>query len=246
MLRVTKPVKSEINKMKTLGLIGGMSWESTAHYYRLINQGIKAKKGGLHSAKIILNSVDFAEIEVLQRANNWQKSAELLQGAAQSIEVAGADCILICTNTMHKVASEVSASVAIPLLHIAEVTACELLQQNIHKVALLGTEFTMSERFYRERLEQKGIEVLIPTKSERRLVHDIIYQQLCLGDIRESAKHTYLSIIDKLHKLGAQGVILGCTEIGLLIRQSDTTIPLFDTTEIHAQAAVNFALEALT
>ena len=228
--------------MKTLGLIGGMSWESTASYYRIINQGIKARLGGLHSAKIVLNSVDFAEVEAMQQAGDWQLSAELLKSSARSLEAAGAQCIMICTNTMHKVADEVAATVSLPLIHVADTTARVLIAKGVSKVALLGTRFTMSEPFYKTRLEQRGVDVVVPTDDEQTVIHDIIYQQLCLGDIREDSKQQYLDIINSLQHQGAQGVVLGCTEIGLLISQQDTDIPLFDTAEIHANAAVEFAL----
>ncbi|TMP39792.1 aspartate racemase [Pseudoalteromonas citrea] len=228
--------------MKTVGLIGGMSWESTASYYRIINQGIKARLGGLHSAKIVLNSVDFAEVEAMQQADDWQLSAELLKSSARSLEAAGAQCIMICTNTMHKVADEVAATVSLPLIHVADTTARVLTAKGVTKVALLGTRFTMSEPFYKTRLEQRGVDVVVPTDDEQTVIHDIIYQQLCLGDIREDSKQQYLDIINLLQHQGAQGVVLGCTEIGLLISQQDTDIPLFDTAEIHANAAVEFAL----
>ncbi|RJE78259.1 aspartate racemase [Pseudoalteromonas sp. MSK9-3] len=228
--------------MKTVGLIGGMSWESTASYYRIINQGIKARLGGLHSAKIVLNSVDFAEVEAMQQAGDWQLSAELLKSSARSLEAAGAQCIMICTNTMHKVADEVAATVSLPLIHVADTTARVLIAKGVTKVALLGTRFTMSEPFYKTRLEQRGVDVVVPTDDEQTVIHDIIYQQLCLGDIREDSKQQYLDIINLLQHQGAQGVVLGCTEIGLLISQQDTDIPLFDTAEIHANAAVEFAL----
>ena len=228
--------------MKTVGLIGGMSWESTASYYRIINQGIKARLGGLHSAKIVLNSVDFAEVEAMQQAGDWQLSAELLKSSARSLEAAGAQCIMICTNTMHKVADEVAATVSLPLIHVADTTARVLIAKGVTKVALLGTRFTMSEPFYKTRLEQRGVDVVVPTDDEQTVIHDIIYQQLCLGDIREDSKQQYLDIINSLQHQGAQSVVLGCTEIGLLISQQDTDIPLFDTAEIHANAAVEFAL----
>ncbi|TMO65024.1 aspartate/glutamate racemase family protein [Pseudoalteromonas aurantia] len=228
--------------MKTVGLIGGMSWESTASYYRIINQRVKTRLGGLHSAKIVLNSVDFAEVAAMQQAGDWQLSAELLKSSARSLEAAGAQCIMICTNTMHKVADEVAATVSLPLIHIVDATAQVLIGKGVSKVALLGTRFTMSEPFYKTRLEQRGVDVVVPTDNEQTVIHDIIYQQLCLGDIREDSKQQYLDIINSLQHQGAQGVVLGCTEIGLLISQQDTDIPLFDTAEIHANAAVEFAL----
>lgn len=228
--------------MKTVGLVGGMSWESTASYYRIINQRVKACLGGLHSAKIVLNSVDFAEVAAMQQAGDWQLSAELLKSSARSLEAAGAQCIMICTNTMHKVADEVATTVSLPLIHIVDATAQVLIGKGVSKVALLGTRFTMSEPFYKTRLEQRGVDVVVPTDNEQTVIHDIIYQQLCLGDIREDSKQLYLDIINSLQHQGAQGVVLGCTEIGLLISQQDTDIPLFDTAEIHANAAVEFAL----
>lgn len=230
--------------MKTIGMIGGMSWESSATYYALLNQGIKQAKGGLHSAKVILNSVDFAEIEQLQRAGDWHTSGEILSCAAQSIEKAGADFILIATNTMHKVADQVAQSVSIPLLHIADATGERLKRDGITKVGLLGTAFTMEQEFYKQRLTDKyGIEVIVPNGVQRKLVHDVIYNELCLGVIEQRSKHDYLDIIDDLQLSGVEGVILGCTEIGLLVKQTDTHIPLYDTVEIHASAAVNEALK---
>jgi len=230
--------------MKTIGMIGGMSWESTAVYYQQLNEGIKQQKGGFHCAKIILNSVDFAEVEALQRSGDWQANADLLCQAAQSIESAGADFILIATNTMHKVADQVADSVNIPLLHIADATGEQLQRKGITRVGLLGTAFTMEQDFYKQRLTDKfGIEVITPNGVQRKLVHDIIYNELCLGEIKRRSKDDYLTIIEDLTASGAEGVILGCTEIGLLVEQKDTRIPLFDTVEIHAQAAVKEALK---
>ncbi|MEX0335861.1 aspartate/glutamate racemase family protein [Vibrio tubiashii] len=230
--------------MKTIGIIGGMSWESTATYYQQLNEGVKRAKGGLHSAKIILNSVDFAEIEALQRSGDWQANASILCQAAQSIEKAGADFILIATNTMHKVAGQVEESISIPLLHIADATGVELQQRGITKIGLLGTAFTMEQAFYKQRLTDKfGIEVVVPNGVQRKLVHDIIYNELCLGKINRRSKDDYLTIIDDLAASGAEGVILGCTEIGLLVEQSDTQVPLFDTVAIHVNAAVEEGLK---
>ncbi|AIW16415.1 aspartate/glutamate racemase family protein [Vibrio tubiashii] len=230
--------------MKTIGIIGGMSWESTAIYYQQLNEGVKSAKGGLHSAKIILNSVDFAEVEALQRSGDWQANATILCQAAQSIEKAGADFILIATNTMHKVAGQVEESISIPLLHIADATGVELQQRGITKIGLLGTAFTMEQAFYKQRLTDKfGIEVVVPNGVQRKLVHDIIYNELCLGKINRRSKDDYLTIIDDLAASGAEGVILGCTEIGLLVEQSDTQVPLFDTVAIHVDAAVEEALK---
>ncbi|BCB61152.1 aspartate racemase [Halomonas sp. A020] len=229
--------------MKTIGLIGGMSWESTQTYYRLINQHVRDALGGLHSAKVVLYSVDFAEIEALQHQDDWQATAEILGAAGKSVEAAGADFLVLCTNTMHKVAEPLEAAVSIPLLHIADATAQVLQQQGIGCVGLLGTRFTMEQAFYIERLQRHGIEVVVPTEPQRERVHSVIYQELCLGVVKADAKADYLEIVDSLAERGAQGVILGCTEIGLLIQQADTSVPLFDTTEIHAAQAVQWALE---
>ncbi len=229
--------------MKTIGLLGGMSWESTVSYYQAINQGVKARLGGLHSAKICLYSVDFDEIEKLQRLGNWQQTAVMLSQAAQSVEKGGADVILICTNTMHKVADEVQSNISVPLLHIADATAEKLLADGFTKVGLLGTRFTMEQNFYKGRLtEEYGMGVVVPNEDDQTIVHDVIYNELCLGIINKGSKKRYLEIVDKLHQQGAQAVILGCTEIALLIQQKDTEIPLYDTTEIHANAAVEWAL----
>ncbi len=228
-----------MNKVKTIGLLGGMSWESTQWYYQALNEGVKAKLGGLHSAKIVLHSVDFAEIEQLQMQGDWQKAGEVLAQAALGIEKCGADFLLICTNTMHIVAPEIQAKLSIPLLHIADATAQELIKQGVKKVGLLGTAFTMEQDFYKGRLEDRyGLEVITPNQTNRQIVHNIIYDELCLGQIRESSKQEYLRIIDELAMHGAQGVILGCTEISLLVKQIDTQVSLFDTTFIHANAAI--------
>ncbi|EPJ43938.1 MAG: aspartate racemase [Osedax symbiont Rs2] len=229
--------------MKTIGLLGGMSWESTLSYYQSINQGVKTQLGGLHSAKIALYSVDFAQIEQLQHQGDWQQTAEILAQAAKGVQAAGADCLLICTNTMHKVAEQIQAQISIPILHIADATAEQLVADNIGKVGLLGTAFTMEQDFYKQRLvENYGIEVLVPDVQQRQRVHQIIYTQLCLGVIKDQSRDEYLQIIDDLYQRGAQAVILGCTEIALLISPSDTDVPLYDTTAIHAQKAVEFAL----
>lgn len=230
--------------MKTIGLIGGMSWESTASYYSAINEGVKNKLGGLHSAKLALYSVDFAEIECLQHTGQWDKTAEILAQAAKSVEAAGADFFLICTNTMHKVADQVRAAVNIPLVHIADATGEQLKANNVSKVGLLGTRFTMEQAFYKERLVNEfGIDVVIPDEQDRTLVHDVIYNQLCLGEIRDDSREAYLQIIEKLHADGAQAVILGCTEIALLVQQVHTDVPLYDTTAIHADQAVRLAVQ---
>ncbi|WP_300274510.1 aspartate/glutamate racemase family protein [Halomonas sp.] len=228
--------------MKTIGLIGGMSWESTQTYYRLINQGVKARLGGLHSARLVLYSVDFAEIEALQHRGNWAATAQILGDAARSLAVAGADFLVLCTNTMHKVAPQIEQAVDIPLLHIADATANELHRQGVTRVGLLGTRFTMEQAFYRERLEAQGIEVLVPDAAQRERVDTVIYDELCRGEIRADSKAEYLEIVASLAGQGAQGVILGCTEIGLLIEADDTDVPLFDTTAIHAEQAVEAAL----
>lgn len=232
----------EYYKMKTIGLIGGMSWESSVTYYQIINQVIKQQLGGLHSAKCILFSVDFEEIEHCQSTNNWQKSAEILTQAALGLERAGADFIVICTNTMHKVAPDIAVNINIPILHIAEMTVNVLAKQNIKKVALLGTKYTMEQDFYKKIIIDHGIDVIIPDEDDRRKINDIIFNELCLGEINATSKDIYLSIINKLGDIGAEGVILGCTEIGLLIKQSDTSIPLFDTSLIHATEAALLAL----
>ena len=229
--------------MKTIGMLGGMSWESTLTYYRLLNEGIKLRLGGLHSAQICLFSVDFAEIEKLQHQNSWDELGLLLGNADIRVEKGGADFLLICTNTMHKVAPQVATSLSIPILHIADATAAELQKQQIKRVGLLGTRFTMEQDFYKQRITNNfGIEVLIPDAPQRTLVHQVIYEELCLGIIREQSRQEFLKIIQHLSAKGAEGIILGCTEIGLLIGTHDTDIPLYDTTAIHAQAAVDFAL----
>lgn len=228
--------------MKTIGLIGGMSWESTASYYQLINETIKEKLGGLHSAKILLYSVDFAEIERYQASGDWDRSAEVLSQIAQNLEQAGADFIVICTNTMHKVAPQIQKTISIPILHIAQATADALLENGIKKVGLLGTKYTMTQDFYKEKLFEAGLDVVIPDQAGVEEVNRIIYDELCLGQIEESSKQAYLAIIDDLKNAGAEAVILGCTEIGLLVQQEDTDVPLFDTTEIHAQKAAEFAV----
>lgn len=229
--------------MKTIGMIGGMSWESTQVYYRIINETVRDRLGGLHSAKSILYSVDFAEIEAFQHAGRWDAAQEVLVQAAQALARAGADLLLICTNTMHKLAEGVAASVTIPLLHIADPTAEAVLAAGMNTVALLGTRFTMEADFYRKRLEDRyGMRVLIPDASQRQTVHDIIYTELCLGRIREPSRQAYARIIDDLVERGARGVILGCTEIGLLVRADGCPVPVFDTAHIHAEAAVDAAL----
>lgn len=228
--------------MKLIGLIGGMSWESTVTYYQILNNTIKEKLGGLHSAKCLLYSVDFHEIEKCQSNGEWEKSAHILSEAAKSLEKAGAEFIIICTNTMHKVANEIQEVISIPILHIADATVQELKKENIKKVALLGTKYTMEQDFYKSKLIENEIEVLIPNAEDINLVNRIIYDELCLGIISEHSKQVYINIIDKLAKQGAQGAILGCTEIGLLIQQKDTKIPLFDTTLIHGKQAALYSI----
>ncbi|MEH6627409.1 MAG: aspartate/glutamate racemase family protein [Motiliproteus sp.] len=229
--------------MKTIGLLGGMSWESTAGYYREINEGVKQSLGGLHSAQIVLHSVDFDPIEKLQHQGDWAGTADILCKAAESVEAAGADFLLICTNTMHKVAPQIEQRINIPLLHIADATAEVLLQHGINKVGLLGTAFTMEQQFYRGRLtDHYGLEVIVPGESDRKRVHEVIYNELCLGQIQPSSKQDYLRILQDLAAAGAEAVILGCTEIGMLISQPETSIKLFDTTAIHAAKAVEWAL----
>jgi aspartate racemase len=230
--------------MKTIGLIGGMSWESSIEYYRIINETAKAKLGGLHSAKSIMYSVDFAEIETLQHQGNWVEAAHLLADAAKSLERSGADFIVLCTNTMHKVAEDIQANVNIPFLHIADTTAQLIKDSGIQKIGLLGTRFTMEEEFYKSRPSRKyGLMVNIPKAQERGIIHRIIYDELVVGKIREDSKEQYIRIIKQMIDDGAEGIVLGCTEIGLLIHQQDSPVPLFDTTRIHAEAAVEYALK---
>ena len=229
--------------MKTIGLIGGMSWESTVTYYQLINEAVKQQLGGLHSAKILLYSVDFAEIEEYQARGQWAESAQVLADAAENLQKAGADFLLICTNTMHKVAPQVKQRVSIPLIHIAEATADALKAAGISKVGLLGTKYTMTQDFYKQTLIDAGIDVVIPDEAGVEIVNHVIYDELCLGIVKEESRQQYASIIRQLADKGAQGVILGCTEIGLLVRQEDSVLPVFDTTCIHAQAAAAFAMD---
>lgn len=229
--------------MKTIGLIGGMSWESTASYYKALNEGVKERLGGLNSAKVVLFSVNFDEIEKLQHQGKWDETAVLLSQAAESVEKAGADFLMICTNTMHKVVPEIESRISIPILHIADATANVLQADGIEKVGLLGTRFTMDQDFYKGRLTDKfGMEVLVPNSEDQETVHSIIYDELCKGIIKENSKEQYLAIINKLYQQGAQAVILGCTEIALLVNQEDTQVPLYDTTEIHAKQGVEYAL----
>jgi aspartate racemase len=229
--------------MKTIGMIGGMSWESSIEYYRIINETVRTELGGLHSAKSIMVSVEFAEIEKLQHQGRWDKAAEILIDAARSLESGGADFAIICTNTMHKLYDIIQQNVRIPLLHIADPTADSIRVERIEKIALLGTRFTMEENFYKGRLvDNYGLGVIIPDPEDMEIIHRIIYDELCAGIIQMDSKQKYTDIIRRLVEEGAEGVILGCTEIGLLVKQEDSRVPLFDTTEIHARAAVKYAL----
>lgn len=231
--------------MKTIGMIGGMSWESSLEYYRIVNERVASRLGGVHSARSLMISVDFAEVETLQRKGRWEEATQMMVEAAQSLQLGGADFIVICTNTMHKMAEEVAASVSIPLLHIADATAEQIVARGLKRIGLLGTRFTMEEDFYKGRLEKKfALDVLTPEKADRDIVHRVIYEELVLGKIEPASKAEYLRIIKGLQARGAEGIILGCTEIGLLVKQSDCTLPLFDTTLLHAEAAVEFALKA--
>ena len=230
--------------MKTIGLIGGMSWESTTHYYQQLNRCINTRLGGFHSAKIVMVSVDFQPLELHMQRGEWKECEKILAGAAKKLERAGADFFLICTNTMHKVATGVAEAVDIPLLHIADATATHIKEENVHTIGLLGTKFTMEQDFYRSRIEKKfNIKVIIPNDYERQIVHDIIYNELVVGRIIESSKEEFKKIIKNLELNGAEGVVLGCTEIPLLIKQEDCDIPIFDTTTIHAKIAVKMALK---
>ena len=229
--------------MKTIGLIGGMSWESTATYYKIINETIKEKLGGLHSAKCILYSVDFQEIEECQANGNWEKSGEILGEAAYNLEKAGADFIVICTNTMHKVVNQIKEKISIPILHIAEMTAEKILEKGLKNIALLGTKYTMEQDFYKSKLIEKGINVIIPDKNDIEIINKVIYDELCLGIINSNSKKKFLEIVDKLRNKGSEGIILGCTEIGLLIKNEDTDVPLFDTAIIHAEQAAIYSIK---
>ena len=229
--------------LKTIGLIGGMSWESTVTYYKIINEVIKEKLGGLHSAKCVLYSLDFQEIEECQANGNWQKSGEILGEAANNLEKAGADFIVICTNTMHKVVNQIKEKISIPILHIAEMTAEKILEKGLKNIALLGTKYTMEQDFYKSKLIEKGINVIIPDKNDIEIINEVIYDELCLGTINSNSKKKFLEIVDKLRSKGAEGIILGCTEIGLLIKNADTDVPLFDTAIIHAEQAAMYSIK---
>lgn len=228
--------------MKTIGLLGGMSWESTALYYQQINKMVHGKLGKLHSAKVIINSVDFEEIAALQAKGLWQEAGAYLAEQAQNLEKAGAECILVCTNTMHKIAPQIEDAITVPFIHIADATAKEIVSQDIGKVALLGTAFTMEQDFYKARLQDHGINVIIPTEADRKIVHRIIYEELCLGVINPDSRQKYEAIVETLIAEGAEGIILGCTEICMLIGELKFSVPLFDTTTIHAKEAVSFSL----
>jgi len=229
--------------MKTVGLIGGMSWESSAQYYRIMNQHVKSQLGGQHSAKIVMFSVDFAEIEKCQVEGRWADAGEMLKSAARALEAAGADLVVLCTNTMHKLAHEIKASVRIPFLHIAEATAETILTRKIHRVGLLGTRYTMEEDFYKGKLVEMGLEVLVPPAAERQLVHSVIYDELCQGRIEPTSREKLKHIMSGLAQGGAQGIILGCTEISLLVKPEDASVPVFDTTYIHAVKAAEYGLK---
>ena len=229
--------------LKTIGLIGGMSWESTVTYYKIINETVKEKLGGLHSAKCVLYSVDFQEIEECQASGNWEKSGEILGEAAYNLEKAGADFIVICTNTMHKVVNQIKEKISIPILHIAEMTAEKILEKGLKNTALLGTKYTMEQDFYKSKLIEKGINVIIPDKNDIEIINKVIYDELCLGIINSNSKKKFLEIVDKLRNKGAEGIILGCTEIGLLIKNEDTDVPLFDTAIIHAEQAAMYSIK---
>ncbi|MGW3295390.1 aspartate/glutamate racemase family protein [Streptomyces xiamenensis] len=228
--------------MKVIGLIGGMSWESTAEYYRLLNASTRDRLGGLHSARCVLYSVDFAEIEQLQVQGRWEEAGEILADAARALERAGAEMVLICTNTMHKVADQVAAAVSVPLLHLADATAVAVRAAGVRTVGLLGTAFTMEQDFYRGRLEAGGLEVRVPSADERAAVHRIIYEELCLGVVRDASREEFQRVIGRLVERGAEGVILGCTEIELLIGERDSPVPVFPTARLHVEAALEAAL----
>lgn len=231
--------------MKVIGLLGGMSWESTVLYYRLLNESVTQRLGGLHSARVLLSSVDFAEIAALQEADEWAELGQNLAREAHTLETAGAQCLLLCTNTMHYVSEALEAVLSVPLLHIADAVGAALHAAGVHRVGLLGTRFTMREAFYRDRLRQRfGLDVLIPPQAEQDRVQAVIYEELCIGRIEDASRQDYLNIIDGLQRAGAEAVILGCTEIGLLVQQHHTTVPLYDSTRLHALKAVEFALAA--
>jgi aspartate racemase len=232
--------------MKTIGLLGGMSWESTVPYYRIVNETIKQRLGGLHSAKVVLYSVDFHDIERLQHAGRWDDAGRLLADAARSLESAGADFIVVCTNTMHRVAPAIEQAVRIPLIHIADATAAEIRRAGISRVGLLGTRFTMEHDFYRGRLETRhGLDVIIPDEADRERIHDVIYRELCMGVVKPESRDAYRAVIERLVDRGAQGIIYGCTEISLLVGPQDSAVPVFDTTAIHARHAAELAISSM-
>ena len=231
-----------MGELRRIGLLGGMSWESTALYYRLVNEGVRDRLGGFHSARLVLASVDFADVEAMQAAGDWEAAGSLLADEARNLEAAGAECVVLCTNTMHKVADAIEAAVAIPLLHLADVTASAVRDARLDRVALLGTRFTMEQPFYADRLRSHGIDVLVPEGDDRTLVHDVIYDELVLGVVRDESRAAYVDVVRRLVEQCAGGVVLGCTEIELLIGPDDVDVPVFATTALHARAAVDFAL----
>jgi aspartate racemase len=235
-----------MSRQKVIGMLGGMSWESTAEYYRLANQMVRDRLGGLHSARVLLSSVDFADIERLQVAGRWDEAGELLAAEARRLESSGAELLVLCTNTMHKVAGHIEAAVSVPLLHLADVTAAAVKAAGVHTVALLATAFTMEQDFYRDRLTQHGLQVRVPSAADRREVHRIIYDELCVGVVSDTSRQTYRAVINRLVADGAEGVILGCTEIELLVGADDSPVPVFPTTALHVAAAVDAALEGVT
>jgi len=228
--------------MRTIGLLGGMSWESSALYYQLANELVRDRLGGLHSARCVLYSVDFAGIEELQATGQWDEAGRVLSQAAVAVQAAGAELLLLCTNTMHKVADQVEAAIDIPLLHLGDATAAAVTAAGLDTVGLLGTAFTMEQDFYRDRLARHGLRVLVPDADDRAEVHRVIYEELCLGDVRDTSRKTYQAVIDRLVRSGAQGIILGCTEIELLISAADSPVPVFPTSRLHVEAAVEAAL----
>ena len=231
--------------MLCIGMLGGMSWESSAVYYRLVNELVRERLGGLHSARCVLLSVDFAEIEALQVSGRWDEAGALLAGTAAQVEAAGADILLLCTNTMHKVADQVAAAVGIPLVHLADATAAAVQAAGVSTVGLLGTAFTMEQGFYRDRLASHGLTVLTPEADDRAVVHSVIYEELCLGVVSEASRAAYIAVIERLVAAGAEGVVLGCTEIELLIGQADSPVPVSPTTRLHVEAAVSRALASV-
>lgn len=230
------------DKMKKIGLLGGMSWESSLEYYRIMNELVKLKLGGSHSVKCLLHSFDFHEIEELQHEGEWEALTNLMVKEAENLKKTGAEFIVICTNTMHLIATDIEKNTGLKVIHIADATGDEIIKRNVNKVLLLGTKFTMEGYFYKERLENKGIEVVIPNEQDRQIIHDIIYDELILGVLKPESKQSYIKIINKMIEKGITGVVLGCTEIPMLIKQSDVTVEVFDTTEIHSRAAVDYAI----